>query len=44
VGLSEFIYQHSWPKLGTNEDQFIDVQFTNGAILHIPLGATTFST
>jgi hypothetical protein len=44
VGLSEFIYPHSWPTLGTTEDQFIDVHWKNGGVLRVPLETATFKT
>ena len=43
VGLSELIFPHSWPTLGTTEYQFIDMH-CKGIIIRLPLEPSTFST
>src|SRR5688572_26609180 len=44
VGLSEIIFPHSWPTLGTTENQYIEIFWKYGIVIQIPLEPATFST
>ncbi|KAL3113997.1 hypothetical protein niasHT_014900 [Heterodera trifolii] len=37
VGLATIIYPHSWPSLGTTEDQFIELEWKTGNVVTIPV-------
>lgn len=42
VGLAVLVYPHTWPSLGTNQEQFVQVHWRTGKSLRIPLAASTF--
>jgi hypothetical protein len=44
VGVTEFIYPHSWSSLGTTDAQYIDINWKSGACIRLPLPPTTFTT
>ncbi|KAL3110855.1 hypothetical protein niasHT_014792 [Heterodera trifolii] len=37
VGLGVIIYPHSWPSLGTSEDQFVQIEWKIGENVQIPI-------
>ncbi|KAL3110918.1 hypothetical protein niasHT_014859 [Heterodera trifolii] len=41
VGLAVLLYPHSWPSLGTTEEQFVRVEWQTGEQVRIPVPAST---
>lgn len=42
VGLAVLVYPHSWPSLGTTEEQFVNIAWQNGKSTRIPLPSNSF--
>ncbi|KAL3122633.1 hypothetical protein niasHT_003989 [Heterodera trifolii] len=43
VGLATIIYPHSWPSLGTTEDQFIELEWKTGNVVTIPVPSSNIT-
>ena len=43
VGLAVMVYPHSWPSLGTSEDQYVTVEWQTGESLRLPVPQSSLS-